>query len=214
MSGTLIRFGEEEWTRHRSGLVLPTWATTVALAAEARITAERVAIEDKLLRIRNARRIIVDKGNSLSRECSRILQEILAPEGFRVTWTEQEGNHDIEMVSGTSTVLVQVRGASEGITVELPRQLMHHMQIFRPITSELKGMMIANAFREVPPDARPPAFSRETVDLAERNNYCAMTTYQLLQVYDGVVAGTIRPADFLARLKATAGVFSMPSAGI
>jgi hypothetical protein len=206
----LLRFGEDRWGQHRLGQSIPQWALEVELSSEQKLTAEKLSIENRLVMLRRARRILVDEGPSLSKECYRILQEILVPEGFVVLWKENDGDHDIEMTSSTLTIMAEVRASSKVVNVDVASQLGRHMQIFRPTTSAVKGLLIANAFRNLPPDQRPSAFTPECVALSELNRYCAMTTVQLLEVYDRIKAERLTSSQFLESLKGTAGLYRLP----
>jgi hypothetical protein len=209
----LIRFGENQWSRHRLGHSFPDWALKVELESEKKLLTEKTSIENRLVMLHRARRILVDEGAALSRECHRILQELLAPEGFVVVWKENEGDHDIEMTSPTLTILAEVRASSKIVNVDVARQLTQHMQMFRPTTSEMKGLIVANAFRDRPPSDRSDAFTQECAAVAELNRYCLMTTTQLLEVYDRVKAERMTSSEFLESLKGSAGFYVPPRAG-
>jgi hypothetical protein len=208
----LIRFGGDQWNQHRLGQSIPDWALKVELESEAKLVAEKLSIDNRLMMLRRAKRILVDEGAGLSKECTRILQELLSPEGFVVVWKEKDGAHDIEMTSGTLTIIGEVRASSKVVNVEVARQLAAHMQAFRPTTSAIKGLIIANAFRERPLADRSDPFTPDCVSFAKLNHHCAISTSQLLEVYDRVKAGRLPASQFLEAVKATAGIFTPPPA--
>lgn len=185
----------------------PDWLLAYSLESEQllRIEAERIA--NRVSQLHRAKRILVDDGKDLSKECSRILQEILGPAGFSVVWKEEEGGHDIEISGSSITFVVEVRGTSRSLDVDFARQLMDHVKMFRPETSQVKGLLLGNPFRVDPLPRTGPAFTRSCVETSNANSFCLLTTHQLLGVYDQFMAGRLATDAFVSRLKSTIGAF-------
>lgn len=205
---SLVDFGEGQSRQQRSSLRLPHWAVALPLESESRLEAEKQSIDNRLLVLRKVKAVVVDDGPELSKLCQRVLQDILTPEGFSVSWVEKQGNHDLEMASGTLTIVGEVRGSKRQVDVEVVRQLLHHMQLLSPQTSGLKGVVIGNPHRLVPVSERQrmDGFTRDAQRLAELNAICLVTTVQLLEMYDMILSGRLSRAQFVELVKGSAGL--------
>ncbi len=206
----LLRFGEEEWRRSLGSRRPPPWVAGVRLESERELDIERQRIDNRLAALARAKSLTFETGFALSQECYRVLQDLLASDGFTVSWREREGSHDLEIASATLTLVGEVRGTSGPADIELARQLMHHVQVFRPLTSELKGLIIANAYRDLPVDRRPEPFTKECRKLAEQNAFCLMTSTQLLHFYDMAKTDKFSATQFIELVRATNGVLTLP----
>ena len=202
----------ERWiaTTASSG-AMPAWADTLKLHSESKFLAEAEMISNKLRSLSRAKRILVDDGKSLSKECARILTDIFGPEGFTVNWREEEGGHDIEILGSSVSFVCEVRGSSGSIDVNITRQLMDHIQQFVPSTARVKGIVIGNAFRTTPLSERGDPFSSKCIDLANTNNFCLISSTQLLSIYDDIIRKTLQPQELVSSLTGTVGVLPMPA---
>jgi hypothetical protein len=209
----LIQFGEDRSRQLRHVRRLPPWAVSFPLESEARLVAERESIDNRLLFLTRAKALLVETGPDLSKACYLVLQDILGPEGFTVAWTERGGAHDLELTSGTLTIIAEVRGCAGPADVEFARQLMHHIDAFRPSTSRVKGLLIANAYRDLPLDQRPEPFTAACLRLAEQRGYCVVTTGQLLETYDRIKTRKFSAAEFVELVRSTSGRMPPVSSG-
>ncbi len=183
----------------------PPWIAELALASERRLQAEREVLSNKLRLLTAAKRILYEDGGILSRECSRVLSEMLAPSGVTIAYKEDEGAHDIEMVGGTATTLIEVRGSTGPVEVGVVRQLAAHLKSFSAATAEVRGCIVANPHRLKPPADRIPPFTAHCKTESEANRYCLLTTVQLLDIYDRFLQGAFTSAQFVALLSCTVG---------
>lgn len=189
------------------GRTLPDWLVALPLESEKLLRLEGERISNRLNQLQRAKRILIDDGKALSKECSRILQEILGPAGYSVTWKEEEGSHDIEISGSSTTFLVEVRGATRAVDVDLARQLMDHLITFRPETSRVKGILLGNPYRADSMPRTGPPLTKNCKELAVANSFCFLTTHQLLEVYDQFVSGRLDVASFITALGDTVGEF-------
>lgn len=183
----------------------PGWLTSVTLASETRLQAEKEILSNRLRSLSLAKRILFEDGKALSKECARILAEMLGPASFTVSYKEEEGGHDIEIVGGTVTILVEVKGSGKSVDQGAVSQLMAHAKTFSSATSVVKGCVIGNPHRVAPPSSRGPPFTPHCRSLAEANGYCILTTGQLLELYDRFQLGTIGASGIVALLTSTVG---------
>ena len=206
----LIESAEKWIAATASSGTMPAWADTLKLHSESKFLAEAEMISNKLRSLSRAKRILVDDGKSLSEECARILTDIFGPEGFTVNWREEEGGHDIEILGSSVSFVCEVRGSSGSIDVSIARQLMDHIQQFVPSTARVKGIVIGNAFRTTPLAERGDPFSNKCIDLAHTNNFCLISSTQLLSIYDDITRKTLQPHDLVSYLTGTVGVLPLP----
>ncbi len=201
----LVEGAKRQLALMSSTTMVPEWVDSLKLASELKFRAEAEIISNRVQSLSRAKRIIVEDGKALSKECARILTDMLGPEGFAVQWREEEGNHDIDIVGSTVSIVAEVRGSSGIIDVEAGRQLLHHVQQFIPITADVKGVLIGNPYRMLHLAARGQAFSAPCIELARTNHYCLITTVQLLGLYDDFNRKTLQPQDLISLLISTAG---------
>jgi len=189
----------------------PSWASGVVVRAERELLAQQEILSSRLLKISRARRILYEDGKTLSRECASILREILEPAGFRVEWTEEGGDHDIELEGSTITIVVEVRGAAGQIDVGLARQLMDHSNKKLSKTAIKKGVIVGNPHRLLPPSQRGRSFTPPCESLARSNQFCLMTSCQLLDLYDRFLTSELKAEQLISMITSTSGVLeSLP----
>ncbi len=203
----LARCAQEVARQVQTGRRLPDWLLELPLESEGLLRAEGERIANRMSQLQRAKRILVDDGKELSKECARILQEILGPAGYSVVWKEEAGAHDIEITGSSVTFLVEVRGATRSLDVDFARQLLDHRGIFRPETSFVKGVLLGNPYRAEPLPRAGPAYTRTCKETAVTNSFCMMTTEQLLGVYDRFVSGRLDSTNFVASLREKVGEF-------
>jgi len=193
--------------------VAPGWLHSIVLSSEVRTRSELEEASNRLEKLERAKRILFEEGETLSRDCARILSEMLSPEGFDVQWKEKEAAHDIEIVRGALTILVEVRGTSGQLDVAIGRQLMDHIQDFIPTTTVMRGLIIGNPFRNKDPKGRGPPYTESLLKLARRNGYSLVTTTQLLEMYDEFMEGHFKADELINLLTTTTGPITRPSSG-
>lgn len=191
----------------RSAVSVPDWAIQVPLRSEALLTIERERLDTRLKRLGDAKSILSSEGVPLSRECHKILNEILSPEGFEVRYVESSGGHDIEVLGSAVTVVVEIKASTDSVKVGAARQLMDHAHQFPAKTQRISGLLVANAYRSLPPSQRPASFTATCLQLIERQQYCAMTTIQLLDLYDAFVRRDLGPGLFIQSITSSVGLF-------
>lgn len=182
---------------------IPDWMDSLILASETKLKSEAEILANRLRMLSRAKRILFEDGKPLSKECARILTEMLGPEGFSVQWREEEGAHDIEITGSTVTFVVEVRGSSGVIDVDAARQLMHHAHQLIPTTASVKGVLIGNPHRQLPLGERGSPFSVPCVELARSNHYTLLTSVQLLALYDDFVRRALPPHELVSLLLST-----------
>ena len=201
----IIDFAQKQIQFQKSNRIAPDWFSNITLQSGAKLISEIEIASGRLKRLERAKRILFEEGKDLSKECARILSDMLGSEGFEVRWKEEEGSHDIEVVGNTLTIISEVRGSSGQIDVAIGRQLMHHIQDFAPTTAILKGLIIGNAFRNIAVQDRQAPFTEPLIKLGKRNNYCMISAAQLLTLYDDNLRGTLKTHELVSILSSTVG---------
>ena len=194
-------------TQLSSNINKPVWLDTISLKTEKVIQNEIEDARNRLSKLDDAKKIIYEEGKSLSRECANLLEQMLKDEGCSVLWKEESGQHDIEIRNKSIILVVEVRASNRLVDVDLARQLLDHIQLVEDKELNKKGIIIANAFRQVSPKERKKSFSRECIDIARRNNFCLINTTQLLYNYDLIIANELKPQEFVTRIIECNGEF-------
>jgi hypothetical protein len=188
----------------------PKWASDIVVGAERELLAQQEILSSRLLKISRAKRVLYEDGKTLSRECASMLREILEPAGFRVEWTEEGGDHDVELEGSTMTIVVEVRGAAGQIDVGLARQLMDHSSKKLTKTAMKKGVIVGNPHRLLPPSQRGRSFTPQCESLARSNQFCLMTACQLLDFYDRFLTSGLKAEQLISMIMSTSGVLESP----
>jgi hypothetical protein len=209
---SLIAKGQELLLVSHLSKATPAWAASIPLESERMLRAQRESIDSRIVRLANAKAVLVSEGKPLSKECSTILGEILGSAGFEVTWKEESGGHDIEAISSSLSIVIEVRASTGMIEVSAARQLLDHIGQFPAKTPRLKGLLIGNPYRTLPlPDRGAlAAFSDPCLSLLRRSTHCALTTIELLTNYDLYMQGKLDVPQWVEAIWATHGRFRAP----
>ncbi|MFX1293347.1 MAG: hypothetical protein ACFFD2_00615 [Promethearchaeota archaeon] len=133
----------------------------------------------KLKDLNHFKRILYSYGKGLSYNVFELLEKL----GFKAKWIEKEGKYDIEIDLDGIIGIVKVKGLKKFANNQHLRQLLDYYELER-IVKIVKGIFIVNHFREDEPKKRGDPFTKDTIKLAERNEFCLINTVELFRQFN------------------------------
>jgi hypothetical protein len=186
----------------------PDWFERYNYEHELALKDEESKISNQLKEIELIKSILYIYGNSLSRRICKLLNNI----GFKADWTELKAKHDIEIDFNGTTGIVEVRGLKGPANNEDIRQLLdHYLEYFEKHQhNNVKGIFIINHFRETDPKDRGSPFTDAAIKIAERQDFCLITTLDLFKIYDSYLNKKLSLDDLRAQIIGSNGLFQKP----
>lgn len=159
-----------------------------------------------------ARSILWLGGIDLSDKIAFVLRQL----GINCTVTEKDGRHDIEINEPGFHAIVEVKGLEGYANVDALRQLRDWHDEKIKEDENVKGIMIINEFKLLEPKLRKEKcketikdrdypYTRDAVRVAERNQFCLLTTYQIFKQFVNITNGTYDKTKFLETIKNSSG---------
>ncbi len=183
----------------------PQWFETILMPIQKTAQDALDQATNRIKSIEKYKRVLFEEGKDLSKHCSLLLKEILGAQKYDVLYLEEQGIHDIEIANDSKLIVIEVRASNGLINVDLVRQLFDNVQKATKRGKTIKGLAIGNPFRLDDPHTRRQSFSRESIDLAERNSFCLITTIQLLEWYNRIILGISTKDAFIDHIYSTVG---------
>lgn len=115
------------------------------------------------------------------------VREAFAFLGFATESLNPTGHtHDLVIKQEGYTFYAEVTGSTGSIKIDKGRELLQWI-IDSPSPERIRGVLIANAFRNLPPDGRPPSanhkiFTAELEQLANRYDFALVDVRELLKL--------------------------------
>jgi len=186
----------------------PDWFEHCNYEFELALKTERSRISNQLKEIELIKSTLYMHGNPLSRRICKLLNNI----GLKAEWTELKAKHDIEIDFNGTIGIVEVRGLKGFASNEDVRQLLdHYLDYFtNHKDSDVKGIFIINHFREMDPKDRGSPFTDAAIKIAEREDFCLITTLDLFKIYDSYLNKELDLDDLKAQIISSNGLFLKP----
>ena len=198
----------------------PAWATEFQVRGEyersARLTEEAAALQQAIenrdralaaLTERQRRQLLFTAtGESLR----AAVAEAFAVLGFDVDASDS-GTRDLQITSEARPAVVEVKGLTKSAAQRDARQLEQWVGDYAEKHDELlpKGILVANAWRELPPSERLEAsFPNQMLDYSSKRNHCLITGLQLLGLVQEVEADPTRCDAIVSEILNTVGPFA------
>ena len=129
--------------------------------------------------------------------------------GFTVEPHDPTGHAgDLVAKHGQYIFIMEVTGSTGGITIEKGRQLMQWVIEAEP--EEVHGVLVGNAFRNDPPEKRPPSanhniFAAELEKMAKKRGLALLETRELFRIVCAKLGGTKFPLEKICEDLSTDG---------
>lgn len=135
------------------------------------------------------------------------VKEVLELLGGTVTEPEP-GRDDWRVEFPEGPAVVEVKGVTKSGAEKHAAQLEKWVaNYFEETGNQAKGLLIVNAWRELPLDERvESAFPDQMLKYSTTRQHCLMTGLQLFAIREEVLLGGSDPADWRSKIMATAGV--------
>ena len=196
---------------------VPSWASKsdYRLPSEDEMDKQAKAIEQEKATLNQVKSILWLDGVELVNSVAFTLAKL----GIRSAIKEAEGRHDIEIMEHPEFHgILEVKGLSTYANHLDMRQLEDWYVETMKDDQNVKGIFVVNDFKEIEPQLRKnrmqekikdtsSPFTKEALRIANNNNFCLITTYQLFQIFKLNAVGKYSKSEFLQKLRDTTGVF-------
>lgn len=210
------RFPEE------MGSTEPQWAGSIAIAGMSELATaigdidskvaqfanEKSQLQSKYDDLREYRRLVFEYGKPLERIVARAFQQL----GGSVL-DKKYGDEEFVLKIGDKECIVEVKGVTGSAAKSHVHQLLGHLVTAGEDGRDRKGILVVNAWRELPLDGRrgpdKRTFPDNVLKFAMSNDIALITGEELLAALQGQLDGSHSGQDVLARLVATSGEFKL-----
>jgi len=202
----------------RKDEVIPSWVSKpdYRLPLEEEIERRAKSIEQEKASLSQIRSILWLDGLELVNSVAHTLRQL----DVRCEVKEIEGRHDVEIFEPELHATVEVKGLSGYANYQDIRQLLDWHVEARRQDEKVKGIFLLNDFREAEPELRlskmrekvrdgKSLFTKDAERIAETNNFCLLTSYQLFRVFKLKSTGSFNKLDFLKTIRDTKGLFQL-----
>jgi hypothetical protein len=115
---------------------------------------------------------------------------------------------DIVAKQGSYVFVIEITGSTGTITIDKGRQLMEWVIAAEP--KEVRGVLVGNAFRNDPPEKRPPSanhniFAAELEKMAKKRGLALLETRELFRIVCAKLGGTKFPLEKICEDLSTDG---------
>ena len=170
---------------------VPDWCVNLLLDSEAERQDELVQVETSMaelatkleeLKAAQARdaqwkRLIASQGEALERQAQAAFELL----GFEVLET-QRGRSDLRLDYNGKRAVVEVKGLGKSAGEKHAAQLEKWVAEELADDVEAKGILVVNAWKDLPPEARRAAFPDQMLEYAKARGHCLLTGLQLLNM--------------------------------
>lgn len=170
---------------------VPDWCVNLLLDSEAERQDELVQVETSMAELATKleelkatqagdaqwKRLIASQGEALERQVQAAFELL----GFEVLET-QRGRGDLRLNYNGKRVVVEVKGLGKSAGEKHAAQLEKWVAEELADDVEAKGILVANAWKDLPPEARRTAFPDQMLEYAKARGHCLLTGLQLLNM--------------------------------
>lgn len=200
--------------KHRTQISQPVWCSHPEYSFE-----KEKSIETDIERLKHEKDVF-DKARSIlwlgGIELSDKIAFVLGQLSINCTVTEKDGRHDIEINEPGFHAIVEVKGLDGYANVDALRQLRDWHDEKIKEDENIKGIMILNEFKLVEPKLRKEKckevikdreypYTKDAVRIAERNQFCLLTTYQIFKEFVKFTNGAYDKTKFIETIKNSNG---------